>query len=81
MTITKYTCDKCDNSIESKCFPEGWQRLSVNLRYSKSRDFDICPACCATLKIEHPSQYIDSSNLGERLVEILSEIAQESVQR
>jgi len=72
MIINK--CDRCGKLSEARkerfgC-PKGWRVLKFSYITK-----DLCPECCKILKIEVDSPNIEA-DIGDRLIEIIEEIAQ-----
>lgn len=85
MKENKITCDKCGKvGISSKYnIPEGWYILtykvsSSDYTYPNTVEKDLCDSCCKTLgiKVNAPEDK-RREDIGERLVEILSELVGE----
>lgn len=82
MIKTKYICDKC--GLEEECeryvTPVGWNtiKLEVN-KYNSNFDRNLCPKCSKELGIardNRKSEETHNKSIGDRLVDILTEIAQ-----
>ena len=79
------TCDKC-GKIEfteyNKATPDGWRSLYYRTDSYGYGNFDkqLCPECCNVLGIKTTSDnVVEEKSLAERLVDILTEIAQSNV--
>ena len=76
-------CTKCGKKSEpqKEAYPkDSWQSIKLQGSYSLcSPEHHLCPECCEALKIPSISDRTRNTTVGERLVDILTEIAQESV--
>lgn len=73
-----YKCDRCgkkEPEKSNKGRPEEWVALGyVVSEYQRNYVYkDICPECVITLKLPKP---INCPVVGERIIEIIEEIAQ-----
>ena len=85
MKENKITCDKCGKvGISAKySIPKGWYTLTYKVSssdyvYANTVEKDLCDICCKALGIKvkaHEDK--QREDIGERLVEILSEIVGE----
>ena len=80
-----HKCDKCGKQVEQKSgqrdsTPSGWIAIRYGPNFSTNWIYEICGECRVKLNI--PDDYRDRErDVGERLIEILSEIAQEAIQQ
>ena len=81
----KHICDKCKKEVEenSAGIPDEWTQLAFKVRsYSFIDDYvtkSLCKQCSKALGIvldERKSEETNMRSIGDRLVDILSEIAQ-----
>ena len=84
MKENKITCDKCGAvEVTTLSRPEGWFILLYEVsrndyRYSTKVQKDLCGKCCKELGINlRVNEDKRNEDIGERLVEILSEIVGE----
>ena len=75
-------CAKCDKRSEPQkesYAKDGWQSIRLQGSFSHgSLEHHLCPECCEKLKIPSITDRQRNTTVGEQLVEILTEIAQEA---
>lgn len=80
----KHICDKCKKEVEqdSSSIPNDWVKLRFNVKFYSYPDEYVekalCEDCSKELDIVRDERQTDDkylSSIGDRLVEILSEIA------
>ena len=81
MKRTEYTCDKCgviDYGEFENAFPKGWRIIRYNIDRYTNYQKELCPDCCKLLGIDTTYENYEKTekSIAERLVDILSEIAQ-----
>ena len=78
-----HKCDKCGKTAEQKAgeynkTPKDWRNITFRVCGGRV-EYEICAECRESLKI--PTDYGQGEDdIGKRLIELLSEIAQEAVQ-
>jgi len=82
---TIWHCDKCAkeaeiNEARSWETPKDWLKLELRYNSSSYGNKILCPDCKATLKVG-PIKIETVANVGDQLIEILSEIAQEATRQ
>lgn len=73
-------CSKCGKKSKPQkdCYmKDDWQ--SIRLVGPLQHDYHLCPECCEALKIPPTTDRTRNQTVGEALVEILTEIVENSV--
>jgi len=79
-----HKCDKCGKQVEQKAgqitgLPNDWQLIRFDIGHYQTCyvHYELCTECADILKI--PREPADKrKNLGDRLIEVITEIAQDS---
>lgn len=75
-------CDKCGESTKPQAnswTEKGWQTITYTIR-SAGYQKHLCPKCCKDLNIPSFTDRSRDKTVEERLIEILSQIAQDATQ-
>ncbi len=77
-----YVCDKCkaqsDKQGNGRYNPKGWRNLTFKTGYNYAAlEYILCPKCQEEL---HLPENKAMGDIGDQLMEIISEIAQNAVQ-
>ena len=77
-----FVCDKCKTQADAKQTgtgpPSDWQELRFTAGYRHNHlHYLLCPKCQEDLKLPKDNNFAD---LGEQLLEIIAEIAHDSVE-
>ena len=76
-----YKCDKClrlatEEEQPDRTSPSDWVDVRYSMGYSTGGfSYDLCPECAKRIGISE-DHYEQGKSIGERLIEILEEIAQ-----
>ena len=74
-------CDKCKKHSgprDETGSPDDWRRITFAMGYPHGqKSYDLCPDCCKLMNI--PVGNAVDSNLADRLLDIISELAGEAV--
>ena len=79
MIIVK--CDKCGKTSKpyksNYSLPNEWKVFFFEIGYHENVKYELCPECVKLLKLD-PKE-IHTPSVGERLLEIITEIVQENL--